>query len=407
MEKNSNIKEFISCSDQLKSVSDDLASDVKYLYSFDCPVIDVPFGGGIASGKVYEFYGWESAGKSTLSLECAKAFENYWKNAGKKDKRKHVILWIEAESALDKVRAKFMGCNPDEWMILEADTIESTEKVICDILRKCIENNTVLFVVWDTIAATPMNAEKIGESARMANRASTVRSMFRKMVPLLGQTDSTLILVNQLNQNFEQNKADETPIPAIKFYASVRTRVTKREEDRNVTATGDEITTGIVSELKFDKNKLIQRGQKCLVVIDNERGFNLLETSMRYLKKAKLANIKGAGWTEMMLPERPFNKENKDPIPMVPVKFQGIDKLKEIIETKYPHLKQWIDYLIFLNYTTVSALVKVKIINKVWDYELMFFGEKKTLLTDEEKTVAAMLYKEMESEEKKMKEVEE
>jgi len=404
MEKNSVfIKEFTALSDSIKSVDDALTSDVRFAYELGSPVIDIPMGApGLASGKVYEHYGWESAGKSTYTMECAKAFERFWKVNSVKQKRNYVVLWIEAESALDKVRAKWMGCDVDSWMIMEADSIEKTEETLLAILRKCVENKTVCFIAWDTIAATPMAAEKIGESARMANRASTVRSMFRKVVPLLGATDSTLILVNQLNQNFEQNKADETPIPAIKFYASVRARVTKRGEDRTITGTGDEITRGIISEIKFDKNKLIQRGQKALVVIDNEKGFQYLETSMNYLKKAKLANIKGAGWTELNVPVKPFSKDNKDPSAMDTIKFQGIDKLQEIIDVKYPHVKDWIDYLIYLNYSTVSPLIKVKIITKIWDYEKYFFGVKKTTLTQQEKEVASMLDEEEKKEDKKL-----
>jgi recombination protein RecA len=397
-------KDIVKENSALKSVRDQLNSDVKYIYPIGTPVIDIPFGGGIASGKVYEFFGWESAGKSTLSVECAKAFERFWKANGVKLKKKHVVLWIEAESALDKVRLKYMGCNPDEWMILEADTIEKTEEILLKMLAKAEQNNIAIFIVWDTIAATPMQAEKDEGGGRMANRAACVRSMFRKVIPLLGQTDSTLVLVNQLNQSFDLHKADDTPIPAIKFYASVRTRVTKRGENRVVTASGDDITTGIISELRFDKNKLIQRGQKALVVIDNERGFNLLETSLNYLKKAKLANIKGAGWTELNIPERVYNPDNKDPIGMAQIKFQTLEKLQEIMAVKYPYAQTWIDYLIYLNYTVVSPLVKVKIINKVWEFEQYFFGEKRTQLSEEEKTVAAMLNKELQAEDDKLAE---
>ena len=387
----------------IKSVVEDLGSDVNHYYCFGSPVIDIPFSGnGIPSGKILELYGWQSAGKSTLSLEICKAFDNYWSEYNKKNPKKpkkYVTLWLEAESALDKIRAKWMGCNIENWLINEADTVEKTEEMLLAILKKAVENDVIVMIVWDTIAATPMLAEQTGEGSRMANKATYVRSFFRKITPLIGKTDSTLILVNQLTKNFETNAADETSIPAIKFYASIRCRITKREEDRTVTPTGDEVTRGIVSELKFDKNKLIQRGQKALVVIDNERGFDLLETSMRYLKKAKLASVKGAGWTELNIPERVYNPDNKEPIGYTQIKFQGIEKLKEIIETKYPHAKDWIDYLIYLNYTTVSPLIKVKIINKVWEYENLFFGEKKTFLTEDEKTAASMLYKELESDE--------
>lgn len=397
------IKEITALSKNIRTVRDDLASDVKYLYDFDCGVIDVPYGGGVPSGKILEYYGWESAGKSTFCLESVKNFESYWKTNGVRLKRKHLVLWIEAESALDKARAKWMGCDVDSWMIMEADTVETADQDIFKILSKAKENNIVVFIVWDTIAATTMLAEQANEGERMANKAAYVRKMLRKMHPLLGQTDSTIILVNQLTQSFKQNVKDETSIPGIRFYASIRMRVRKAQEDRIVTPSGDEITVGIFSQIEFDKNKLIQRGQKAMVYINNEKGIDKLMTSMEYLKKAKLANIKGAGWIELNVPERPFNKDNKDKIGMAQIKFQTMEKLQELIQFKYPHAKDWIEYLIYLNYTTVSPLVKVKIINKVWKYEEYFFGERKTTITDEEKVIADMLSQAEADEEEKMK----
>jgi recombination protein RecA len=395
------IKEFSEI-ENIKSVKDDLASDVNYLYAFGCPVIDIPFGGGIPSGKILEEYGWESAGKSTLALEIAKAFELFWRANGERLKKKHVIVWIEAEGALDKVRAKYMGCNAEDWMIYESRDMQDDRDFIMSILQKCQEKNIVALIVWDTIAATPTKEEKEEDGGRMANKASLCRSMLRKFMPMLGQTDSTLILVNQLSQNFVQNAPDETPMPAIKFYASIRCRVSLREKTPYISPSGDEIIKSIVSELKFDKNKLIQRGQKAMVVIDNEKGIDFLETSMRYLKKAKLANVKGAGWTELNLPERLHNKTNKDPIQMVTVKWQTAEKFRELCEVQYPHLKDWVDYLIYLNYTTVSPLVKVKIIPRVWEYEMKFFGEKRCQLTEEERRCADMLQAEDSKEEAKM-----
>ncbi|GAF69471.1 unnamed protein product, partial [marine sediment metagenome] len=84
-------KEFPS----LKTVVDELGSDVKHVYPFGCPAIDIPYGGGIYSGKVYQNAGWESVGKSTLGLEMARAFCNYWKA---RKENNYVVVWMEAES---------------------------------------------------------------------------------------------------------------------------------------------------------------------------------------------------------------------------------------------------------------------------------------------------------------------
>jgi len=46
-----------------KTLHSSLSSDSRYIYPFECGVIDIPYGGGIHSGKIYEIFGEESHGK--------------------------------------------------------------------------------------------------------------------------------------------------------------------------------------------------------------------------------------------------------------------------------------------------------------------------------------------------------
>lgn len=46
--------------ENIKTVWETLGSDIGHVYSFDCPPLDISLGGGIASSKIYECFGWES-----------------------------------------------------------------------------------------------------------------------------------------------------------------------------------------------------------------------------------------------------------------------------------------------------------------------------------------------------------
>ena len=78
-------------------------------------------------------------------------------------------------------------------------------------------------------------------------------------------------------------------------------------------------------------------------------------------------------------------------------KYEKTTYLQEIIENKYSHLKHWVNYLIYEHFTRMSPLVKVRIIKDVWWFEMMFFGEHKTTLTQRENEVAEHMYKQLQN----------
>jgi len=100
--------------------------------------------------------GWESMGKSTLSLAKAQAFARHWL---RKKEDKWAVLWIETESALDKARAHYMNVPINRFLISECETVEDGFELIEATLKKCEARKAHLLIVWDTIAAAPTRNE--------------------------------------------------------------------------------------------------------------------------------------------------------------------------------------------------------------------------------------------------------
>ena len=389
--------------DRLTTAVDVIGSDSADTYLFECPPIDISFGGGIKSGKIYEFMGWESQGKSTLALETSKTFGNYWSAKGEKN---WAVLWIETESALDKPRAYWMGVPIDKFLISECETVEEGFELMLATLEKAEAKGMKLFIVWDTIAAAPTKAELEGGqySGGMADKPKMIRYFLRKVTNKLGKTDSTLIFVNQLSAKINSMpgaKKDDSPGGGgIKYHASVRTRLTQMGKIMETNKqTGNENQVGIVTQIQHVKNKLTLPNMAVKLSIRGETGIDFLDTSLRYLKENKLCKTAGAGWVTINVPEEtqgpPKKGEQPKKVNYIEAKFQTTKKLEELIEMKYPHLKQWIDYLIYESFTRHSPLVKAKIIQKVWWYEMLFFGEHRTELTEKEKHVAQMMHQDL------------
>lgn len=361
-----------------KVATDVLGSDVAFWYPFGCAPLDIVFGGGIPSGKIIECFGWESSGKSTLTLEASKAFTRYWKAIGSDD---YVILWLESESALDKVRAQYIGCDLSRFVVVEVDTVDYGFDTIKMALEKAREKGIHVFISWDTIAAVLTKNEKTGEFAGgMGDKARLIRRLLKDVSTLLGQTNSTLFFVNQLYQNLSPY-GEKDIVPGgggIKFHASIRCLMKKNPKPiERYLENGQVVASGIEVDLYTKKNKLTLPYQTCKLVINNESGLDVVETLGRFLILNKFINVKG-GWKYIEFGDEEY-------------KFQNTDGLKEILEVKCPDLRTYMDYLCYHHFSTVSPLMKVKLLNNVWEYELKLYGEKKTKITDEEFSLATLL----------------
>lgn len=377
--------------EKVKLATDELGSDVLDIVPFNISPLDIVLGGGLALGKIYEVFGWESSGKSTFGLESAKAFSNYWKS---KDNDKYAVLWIETESALDKLRAAWMGCDLSRFLISEAETVEEGFQIIERTLDNCVDKGFHLLAIWDTIAAAPTKNEKKDDeedsqwSGGLGEKARMIRYYLKRLSTPLGQSKSTAIFINQLYKVIKSTpwgpKEESPGGGGLKFHSSVRIDMTHKENLTRIMPSGETITEGIITELFTVKNKLTLPKQKCPIVLWGERGFDRLETIFRFLKRNKITT-QSASWTSLN-----FNEET--------VKFQNMDQLKEILVAK-PDLEGYLDFLVYQCFSTVSPLIKLKIIQQLWAYEIKFLGEKKTILTEKEMEIANLMYQDLNKEE--------
>jgi len=404
----------------VKTVEDDLFSDVARIIPFGIPTLDIVLGGGLYTGKIYEVMGWESSGKSTMALEATKAFSKYWISQGDNN---YLILWIETESAMDKVRALFMGCDLTNFLFREAETVEVGFEIMDYYLRKCQENGFHLLIVWDTIAAAPTESEiaepvkkkaKEGEEDKgtaqqyqggLAEKARIIRYNLRKLTQPLAQTDSIMFIVNQLYHVPQQKKwqggeTERSPGgEGFHFHASVRMKTTKKEDLNKVAPDGQTYSEGILTEVFTHKNKLTLPKQKAIIILKGETGFDKFETLVRYLRTAKLIDM-AASWATIKYPILAENtKTGKITTEIQEIKFQNAKQLQDIAK-ETPGLEDYMDYLVYRSYSYISPLIKVKIIKKLWEYEERFLGKRETELTEKEKEVALILHKFLQSEDR-------
>jgi recombination protein RecA len=177
--------------------------------------------GGIPRGRIIEIYGPESSGKTTLCLHII---------AQEQQNTDNLCAIIDAEHALDVNYANLLGVNTDELLISQPDSGEQALTVV----EQLIDSKAVSVIVVDSVAALVPQAELDGEmgDSNMGLQARLMSQAMRKLRGKASLNGITVIFINQLRDKIGVmygSPETTTGGKALKFYASVRLDVRRRE----------------------------------------------------------------------------------------------------------------------------------------------------------------------------------
>jgi len=207
--------------------------------------IDKIFGGGVAIGRISEFHGAESSGKTTLALQVM----------AQAQKKGLQCAYIDVEHAIEPPYAKLCGVNWNK--VLENQPMSAEEAL--DIMVALAKSGVVQLIVLDSVAAlaTKRMIEGTASEEHMAEVARLMSKEITKVNMHLKKNKVAIILINQLRDTLAKfGKATSTPGGrAIKFAASLRVELVRYE---NITATinGDTISVGQKNYVTTVKNKV-------------------------------------------------------------------------------------------------------------------------------------------------------
>ncbi len=176
--------------------------------------------GGVPKGRIIEIYGPESSGKTTVALHVVAEVQKLGGNAA----------FIDAEHALDPVYAKNLGVNINDLLVSQPDSGEQA----LEIADALVHSGAIDAIVVDSVAAlTPqqeidgdMGAAHVGLQARLMSQA------MRKLSSSIAKTNCVVIFINQLREKVGIAYGNPEVTPggrALKFYASVRIEIRKKE----------------------------------------------------------------------------------------------------------------------------------------------------------------------------------
>ena len=211
--------------------------------STGCLSLDVALGiGGIPKGRVIEFYGPESSGKTTLALHIV----------AEAQKAGGYAAFVDAEHAMDSQYSQKLGVNLEELLVSQPDSGEQALEIADTLVRSA----AVDVIVIDSVAALTPKAELDGDmgDSLPGLQARLMSQALRKLTGSISKSNCMIIFINQIRMKIGVmfgSPETTTGGNALKFYSSVRVDI------RRIGAIKErEQIVGNQTRVKIVKNKV-------------------------------------------------------------------------------------------------------------------------------------------------------
>jgi len=250
---------------------------------------------GIPVGKVTEIAGLSASGKSFMATQIAA-------NAQKKGIQ---VVYFDAESAIDPDFLTRAGVDNSELLYIQAVSVEKTLNQIETLMTNYPD--TQFLFIWDSIAATASEKDIEGDfnpQSSMAVKPRIFSKAFPKLTIPLADSQSTLVLINQLKQNISSNVAEMMTTPyiapggkAIEYFCSLRIWLTKRKAKASFVENEKGVRIGSETKIKIEKSRFGSYGRTCTFKIlwGDDVGIQDEESWLEAIKLSGTDRLKRAG----------------------------------------------------------------------------------------------------------------
>jgi RecA/RadA recombinase len=284
----------------------------------NCVVSGDPFK-GFPSGRVVQFAGPESVGKTYVCMEAVK-------NA---QKMGYFVVYYDSEAANDSESVLKRGIDPGMFMYVPVPTVEDLVTSMINILDEADPDDKLMIVI-DSVGNLSTKKELKdsgdGSETRDMTRAQKLKALFRTCTVKAGVKNVPIGAVNHVYANIGGGLFGPSTVVAggsgPAYANSCTLELTKAQLKR-----GDDVVGGIFTA-RATKNRLAREKTKVKFNIDHGSGIS--RYSGLYMIAVDL------GW--LILPDR-ARSYRLNPGGVVPKECQGQSK-----EAK-DHYKKWLDEL--------------------------------------------------------------
>ena len=246
--------------------------------------LDYILGGGLLEGRLHEFFGKESSGKTSLAMSCMlQVLKKY---------PEHEVLYVDAEQSLkvDYYYDMMEGYGADRFHIAEPRTGEEAWSYV----RWGLENPKIKGIVIDSVAAMwPSKLlDEVGQPEVMG-RARLNNQSIGTLNPMLRINRPFLVCINQEREKPGMNGYVTITTPGgtgIPFYSSIRVRVRGKGEIKGPDGT----PIGVKTWFRSIKNKTAFPYQETETEFYFGKGYNYEMELIDLALEAGIIERKGA-----------------------------------------------------------------------------------------------------------------
>ncbi len=238
--------------------------------------------GGPPSGRITEFVGPPSSGKTTAAIQAA----------AQAQRNGHVVAYMDHERSLDPVYCANLGLDVDDedtFLYAKPETFEDGANA----MRTLARSGMLYLGIHDSVAAMVTKHELEAETGavQVADRAKMMHQYCRQLNPVLSRTGTGIIFINHLTEvidtSFAGRQAASRGIKkktspggnAIPYYASMRVEF---KQIGNITKDIPDPLTGEISkrvqQIKTQattiKNKVAEPFRTVELRVRHGRGFS-------------------------------------------------------------------------------------------------------------------------------------
>jgi recombination protein RecA len=238
------------------------------------PRIDRIFGGGLPFGRMVEIAGKSAGGKSTLTFHAARVGTALG----------CIVVLIDVEGTADRERLAHLGVDISKVMVKQPDpdkgialTVEEVGRTIEDTLKLFKQKypDVPVIYIWDSVGQTPSEVElgKDFGDQNVGARAKAITQFITKVTPLVAETKSLVLAINQVRDDIGGNPMFPTmKVPggrAWEHAASLRLEIKKKQAIKK----GQE-NIGHTMGVKVNKSKVSRPHQEVNGFLISDNGID-------------------------------------------------------------------------------------------------------------------------------------
>lgn len=225
--------------------------------------------GGFVEGRLYEFWGADAIGKTTMALIAGAEYQRKYPD--------RFVCLIDIEGTFDKAWGETLGLDTERVYHISPKTAEDVADMMSFVLREARLKHGVEFgiVILDSIGAmlTKKESEKQADEMTVGGAAKVVTRMVKKASIDARDTGAVVVFINQVRDKIGtmSRQTEDTPGGrALKHSTTMKFHFRVGGESLKEKRGSDMVIVGRPLAVRIDRNKVAPPFRTAEVVLTHE-----------------------------------------------------------------------------------------------------------------------------------------